>query len=292
MVMHMNQRAQFGPAGNSLSFEQRGYKSFADVPKYVVEMGLDTFEYQCGRGVNIGKESAAKLGALAAEAGITLSIHAPYYISLSSKDEQKRHNSARYLLQSAAAARAMGAKRIVLHPGSAGGQDRGQALALAQETLGYCLARLDGAGYGDLIFCPETMGKLGQLGDLEEIMELCRLDERLIPCIDFGHLNARSQGGVKTTEDYAHIVDTVKNRLGAERGRMFHAHFSKIEYTAGGEKRHRTFEDTVFGPDPRPLMELVARRGLAPIFICESDGTQAEDAAAMKRMYDEALKKL
>lgn len=252
-------------------------------------MGLDTFEYQCGRGVNIGQESAATLGTLAAEAGITLSIHAPYYISLSSSDEQKRKNSARYLLQSAAAARAMGARRIVFHPGSAS-PNRGQALALAKETLGYCLARLDEAGYGDLTFCPETMGKQGQLGSLDEVMELCELDERLVPCIDFGHLNARSQGGMKKTEDYAGVLDTIANRLGAERGRTFHAHFSKIEYTAGGEKRHLTFEDTVFGPDPRPLMELVARRRLAPVLICESDGTQAEDAAEMKRMYREAMK--
>lgn len=285
----MSERALFGPAGNSNSFAERGYKTYADIPKYTVEMGLDTFEYQAGRGVHIGAKSAAELGSLARQAGITLSIHAPYYISLSSLEEQKRKNSARYLLDSAGALLAMGGRRIILHSGSAGKQPRDQALSLAKETLAYCIAELDAAGYADMTLCPETMGKAGQLGSLDEVMELCALDERLVPCIDFGHLNARTGGGIRTKRDYAAILDTMNNRLGAERGRTFHAHFSKIEYTAGGEKRHLTFSDRVFGPEPLPLLELVAERGLAPTFICESDGTQAEDAAEMKAMYRQLL---
>lgn len=282
--------AKFGPAGNSLSFSERGYKSYADIPEYTVEMGLDTFEYQCGRGVKIKTENAKQLGELAAQAGIVMSVHAPYYISLSSSDEQKRRNSARYLLESAEAITAMGGRRIILHCGSTG-QGREQAMILARETLRYCMDSLDAAGYRDVTLCPETMGKVGQLGSLDEVMELCSLDERLIPCIDFGHLNARSQGGVKTRQDYADILDTIGDRLGTERLNIFHSHFSKIEYTAGGEKCHLTFADSFFGPEPLPLLELVAERRLAPTFICESNGTQAEDAAEMKRIYNEFLSK-
>ena len=283
-------RPFFGPAGTPLSFAEKGYKSYIDIPQYTVEMGLDTFEYQCGRGVRIKTENAKELGELAAQKGITLSVHAPYYISLSSTEEDKRKNSARYLRESAVAVRAMGGRRIVLHSGSAGKIPREQALALAKETLKYCLDVLDSEGYGDVILCPETMGKIGQLGTLDEVMELCLIDERLIPCLDFGHINARTQGDIKTKQDYADILDTVSSRLGTERARVFHAHFSKIEFTAGGEKRHLTFEDTFFGPDPAPLIELIAERGLAPTIICESDGTQAEDAAEMKRMYNELIK--
>lgn len=286
----MSKKVLFGPAGNSDSFAERGYKTYADIPAYTVEMGLDTFEYQAGRGVHIGADSATELGRLAAQSGITLSIHAPYYISLSSLDEQKRKNSARYLLESAQALKAMGGRRIILHSGSAGKQPRDQALRLAKETLQYCIRELDAAGYGDLTLCPETMGKIGQLGSLEEVMELCSLDERLVPCIDFGHLNARTGGGIQTKDDYAVILDTICDKLGSERGRTFHSHFSKIEYTAGGEKRHLTFADKVFGPDPLPLLELVVERELTPTFICESNGTQAEDAAQMKAMYQKLLK--
>ncbi len=281
----MKEFATFGPAGNSISFETMGYKSFEDIPKYTKEMGLDTFEYQCGRGVKIRTENAARLGALAADEGITLSLHAPYYISLSSLEEQKRTGSARYLLESARALKAMGGKRIILHSGSCGKQSREAALTLAKESLLYCIKRLDEEGFGDMTLCPETMGKIGQLGSLDEVMELCSIDERLIPCIDFGHLNARTHGGITGADDYAHILDTMENRLGHERMREFHSHFSKIEYTDGGEKKHLTFEDTLFGPDPMPLLRIVAERKLAPTFICESDGTQAEDARAMKTMY-------
>ena len=278
-------RALFGPAGNSDSFTDQGYSSYINIPEYILGMGLDAYEYQCGRGVKIKPESAAALGSLAAQHGIVMSVHAPYYISLSSLDGEKRLNSARYLLQSAEVVRAMGGRRIVLHSGSAGTQPRKQALALARETLRYCLERLDEAGYGDLTLCPETMGKVGQLGSLDEVMELCLLDERLVPCIDFGHLNARTQGSIQTREDYQGIIDVMKNRLGEERMRCFHVHFSKIEYTLGGEKRHLTFTDELFGPEPLPLMELIAERNLTPTVICESDGTQAEDAVLMKQMY-------
>lgn len=281
--------AIFGPAGNSESFFAMGYKDNSGVAEYVTKMGLDAFEYQCGRGVNISDKSAAAFGALAKSSGVTLSIHAPYFISLSSLEPEKRTGSARYFLESARAAAAMGAGRIILHSGSCGKQSREQALALARETLAYCLARTDEAGYSNLTFCPETMGKINQLGTLDEVIELCLIDERLIPCIDFGHLNARTHGGIKSKADYAAILDELKNRLGEYRYRNFHSHFSKIEYSEGGEKRHLTFEDRSFGPDPLPLMELVAERDLSPTFICESDGTQAEDAALLKEYYKNKL---
>ena len=281
----MTNRALFGPAGLPDSFLQKGYKTYTDIPKYTVEMGLDTFEYQCGRGVKIKTQNAAVLGELAKQAGVTLSVHAPYYISLSSPDEQKRKNSARYLLESAAAIAAMGGKRIVLHSGSVSGMAREVALGMAKETLRYCIGRLDAEGFSDVTLCPETMGKINQLGTVDEVIELCSLDERLIPCIDFGHLNARTAGGIKTKKDYEDILDNVENKLGKDRTKVFHSHFSKIEFSEGGEKRHLTFEDTVFGPDPFPLLEVIAERGYTPTIICESDGTQAEDAAIMKRHY-------
>lgn len=277
--------ARFGPAGNSDSFEKMGYKGSLDVPEYIVKMGLDHFEYQCGRGVNIGEEKARKLGELAKEKGITLSLHAPYYISMSSVEEAKRLNSLNYILSSARAVDWMGGDRIVVHTGSCGKISREEALKLAKDTMKLSLAALDEAGLGHVHICPETMGKVNQLGTLYEVMELCKLDERLIPCIDFGHLNAREQGWFKSLEDFERVFDTIENELGADRLRVFHSHFSKIEYTTGGEKKHLTFEDKVYGPDFEPVMEIVARKNCSPIFVCESDGTQAEDAKAMKDHY-------
>lgn len=277
--------AKFGPAGNSQSFFDLGYKGSLDVPDYIEKMGLDAFEYQCGRGVNIGLDKAEQLGRLAAEKGIALSLHAPYYISMSSVEEQKRLNSINYILSSARAVKAMGGNRIVIHTGSCGKISREQALALAIDTMKKAISALDDEGLSDIRMCPETMGKINQLGDLNEVLSLCELDERLLPCIDFGHLNARTCGGLSTNESFKEIFDSIENRLGISRLREFHSHFSKIEYTTGGEKRHLTFEDKVFGPDYEPVIELIAKKGCCPTIICESDGTQAEDARAMKDYY-------
>ena len=277
--------AKFGPAGSAESFKAMGYKSSLQIPEYLNKFSLDCFEYQCGRGVNIGEEKAKELGNVAKEKGIALSLHAPYYISMSSVEEEKRLNSVNYILASAGAVNAMGGDRIVVHTGSCGKISREKALSLAIDTMKLALDALKNEGLSHIHICPETMGKVNQLGTLTEVMELCKIDESLIPCIDFGHLNARDLGILKSKEDFEGVLNQIENDLGKDRLNIFHSHFSKIEYTTGGEKRHLTFEDTVYGPDFEPLMELVYKKGLNPTFICESAGTQTEDAKQMKDYY-------
>lgn len=277
--------AKFGPAGNSDSFKTMGYKHSLQVPEYIVKKGLDAFEYQCGRGVNIGEEKARDLGKIASERRVSLSLHAPYYISMSSVEEEKRLNSIRYILDSARAVNFMGGTRIVVHTGSCSKISREEALFLAIDTMKLAIKTLDDEGLSGVRICPETMGKINQLGTLEEVIALCKLDERLLPCIDFGHLNARTLGGSNSKEAYEKILDTIENELGQARLKEFHSHFSKIEYSQGGEKKHLTFEDRVYGPDFEPLMELIYKKNLSPTFICESAGTQAEDAKQMKDYY-------
>ena len=282
--------ARFGPAGNCDDFAAAGYKHSADMPVYAASFGLNAYEYQCGRGVRLSDDTAAALRMNAEAHGVQLSLHAPYFISLASDDPQKRENSIRYILESADAVARLGGDRIVVHPGGLGGLSREGATALACDTLTRAQTALDEAGLGFVHICPETMGKINQLGDLAEVMRFCAVDERFLPCIDFGHLNARTHGGIASKADYAAILDTLENAIGIERARQFHAHFSKIEYTNGGEKRHLTFADTLFGPEPAPLMQLIAERGFTPTFVCESAGTQTRDAKTLMILYEEAAK--
>ena len=274
----------FGPGGNSNSW---GNKKFPkDLPEYLKGFGLNGYEIECGRGVRLNEATVELLPKLAEENGIYITLHAPYFISLSSVEEKKRQNSVNYILESAKAARSVGAKKIVVHSGSCSKMTRAEAVYLAKGTLKNAQEALDEAGLSDIIICPETMGKINQLGTLDEVLELCTVDERFLPTVDFGHLNARTLGEIKTRGDYAKMLDSIENALGHERLSNMHIHFSKIEYTKGGEKRHLTFADTVYGPQYEPLMEEIHKRGLSPSIICESDGTQAEDAAAMKKYYD------
>ncbi len=277
--------AKFGPAGNSDSFSAK-YKASAQAPLFLKEMGLDCYEYQCGRGVKVSDKVAAELRKNAEECGIGLSLHAPYFISLSSVEAEKRDNSINYILQSCDAAMRIGADRIVIHSGSCSKMSREEALELAKNTLIRARQQAIEHGFESIHFCPETMGKTNQLGNLEEVMEMCLIDDTFIPCIDFGHLNARTFGGIKSIADYEQMLNLVENKLGSDRLKIFHSHFSKIMYTTpGGEKKHLTFEDNEYGPEFEPLMELVAKKNLSPTFICESAGTQAEDALTMKKSY-------
>lgn len=281
----MSDSPAFGPAGRAESFAAMGYKELAQVPEYLAGFGLDAYEYQCGRGVRTKAQTLEQMRVNAQRWPVRYSLHAPYFISMSSLEEEKRTGSVRYILESAAALRALGGRRIIFHSGSCGKQSREQALALAMDTMRLFVQAMDENGYGDMTLCPETMGKVNQLGTLEEVLTLCTVDARITPCIDFGHLNARTQGGLASKADYAAVLDRMAQVLDDDRAVHFHAHFSKIEYTAGGEKQHLTFADTVYGPQYEPLMELLYQRGLAPTIICESAGTQSEDAAAMSRYY-------
>ena len=279
---HMS--AQFGPAGNAEDFP---YKSSADAPRWLEELGLDCYEYQCGKGVHVGEQTARKVGQAAREHGIALSLHAPYFINLANPDPAALERTIGYIVGACQVADWMGAGRVVIHSGALMGRTRSQALEIALESLKQVVRACDEAGFGHLTLCPETMGKINQLGDLDEVLELCRVDERLIPCVDFGHLYARTLGALDGAEAMESILDRMEGMVGAERAGRFHSHFSHIEFTPnGGEKCHRTFaDDGGYGPNWEPLAAAVAVRGWSPTFICESAGTQAQDALEMKRCY-------
>ena len=275
---------RFGPAGLSDSYTVKKFDPQA-IAAHTAARGLTAFEYQCGRGVRLAADKADALGRAFAEQGILPSVHAPYYISMSSLEEDKRLHSIEYLLQSCALVKQLGGRRVIFHAGSCGKQSREAALEKALDTMERAVKACDEAGFGDCVLCPETMGKINQLGDLDEVLALCSVDKRITPCIDFGHLYARSLGGVATTADYEAILDKMAAALGDERARAFHSHFSRIAYTKGGEKCHLTFADTEFGPPHQPLLALLRQRGLTPTIICESAGTQAEDAAVLAACY-------
>ena len=278
----MIQRATFGPGGNSLSFIQEGHKSTVEAPGWVARRGLDAYEYEAGRGVSAGESVLAKIGQKAREHGILMSLHAPYFISLSGADPEKRLKSIDYIQKSLWAAELLGADTIVIHCGGAAKMDRREAMELSKDTLRRVI---EAVGDTPIHLGIETMGKLNQLGTLEEVLELCAVDPHYYPVVDFGHLNARNIGGYYTDADsYRRTFDTIANAMGDDVARYLHCHFSKIEYTSAGEKRHVTFEDTVYGPAFEPLAEAIVRDGLCPRIICESDGTMAEDALTMKKL--------
>ena len=276
---------KFGPSGNSESFYAAGYEHTEQAAKYVKDLGLDCFEYSFGRGVRMSESKAISIGDAFKEQNVELSVHAPYFINFSNPDDEMAAKSYGYVLDSANMAKLMGGKRIVFHPAAQGKAAREDAVVLAEERLKILRDYVYLNNLQDMIFCPETMGKLAQIGTVEEIVRFCKIDEIYTPCVDFGHINAREQGSLKTVDDYKSRLEYMIAELGYERMRHFHVHFSKIMYSAKGEVKHLTFADEIYGPTFEPLAEALKQLKLQPYIVSESDGTQAEDALFMKKVY-------
>lgn len=277
---------KFGPSGTPDAFYEAGGKHSVDLMKWIADFGLDCNEYQCARGCRVSADTAQKIGKAARENGVALSVHAPYYINFATEGE-KREQTIGYILQSLEVAKNLGATRIVAHTGACAKISREHAMALARQTMAEAVRRAREGGYEGIFICPETMGKINQLGTVEEVCDLCTIDEEmLLPTIDFGHLYARSIGVVEGYEAFGKVFDMMENALGHDRTKIFHGHFSHIEYTQnGGEKKHLTFADGGFGPDFAPIAQLLYERGYEPMLVCESAGTQAADALEMKNIY-------
>ncbi len=280
---------KFGPAGMCEMAAAEKIKSTERLMQWLGDKELNAFEYQCGRGVRLSAEKAELIKTAAKNAGITISLHAPYFISLASLEEEKRNNSVEYIRQSAEAVQMLGGNRIVVHPGGLSKMTREEARAIACETLRKAQNTLDEMRMSEIHICPEVMGKINQLGDLEDVITFCKLDDRFIPCVDFGHLNSRTAGSLQSTDDYIKVFDTLSNELGTERTKNMHIHFSKIEYSKGGEVRHLTFEDSVYGPEPETFIESIVKYGMTPTIICESAGTQTADSVAMLDLYKQKI---
>ena len=231
--------ALFGPGGNSLSFYASGKKSTVDAPKWIADFGLDCYEYQAGKGLFGSDETFKKIGEEAKNNNIRMSLHAPYYISLSGIETEKRLKSIDYITKSVKAAELMNAELIVIHTGSASKISREEAVTLAKDTM---TKALEAVGNTSVTLALETMGKLNQLGTLEEVLDICSIDKRLCPVVDFGHLNARNVGSLFTTvDDYRRVFNSIAEKLGDKYADTLHCHFSKIEYTNAGEKKHLNY---------------------------------------------------
>lgn len=279
----------FGPAGNSNSFYNEGHTSTIEAAKWTNERGLELFEYSFGQGYRMSTEKAIEIGKAFKNEGVELSIHAPYFINFANPDEEMYQKSLGYIKTGIKFMDAMGAKRFVFHPASCGKQTREDAIALMTKRFREFMPEIETLLGDDMYICPETMGKTLQIGTWKEIIDLCTISKKLMPTFDFGHINALTQGSLKTKDDFKEIFDYSFEKLGEERTKNAHIHFSKIEYGPKGEVRHLTFDDKLFGPDFEPLAQYLAENDMACHIICESNGTMAEDAKTMKEIYNERM---
>ncbi len=277
---------KFGPSGNSESFRLEGYSHTEEAASWVKNKGLELFEYSFGRGVIMSSAKANSIGEAFKREGVEISVHAPYFINFANTDDDMVLKSYGYVLDSAKKCKEMFGNRVIFHPATQGKLVREEAVELTKKRLEVLAGLIVDNGYEDMLFCPETMGKSAQIGTIEEIVEFCKIAPFYIPTVDFGHINAREQGSLKTVKDYEDRLSFMISELGYDKMLHFHVHFSKIMYSGKGEVKHLTFSDNVYGPEFEPLAVALKNLKLEPHIICESAGTQAEDSVIMKNIYN------
>lgn len=278
----MEYKVRFGPAGRPLTYKGPTEK----VGDYLTDHGLQAYEYQATYGVRVNKKSALKLKKNLKKNNILLSMHAPYYINLAAKKKEVLSRSIQRLVQSARAANWMKAYRIVFHPGFYTEYTAKEAMERFHRSIRVLNEQLETFDI-DYIFAPETTGKKTQLGSLPEIIEMCQEHDNFAPTIDFAHLYARSGGKIVNKEDYGRIFQLLEDELSID---TLHSHFTRIEYTDKGERRHHILADDNYGPPLEPLLEEIIERGWNVTIISETPFLD-EDALQMQKTYHQLLGK-
>ncbi len=276
-------KISFGPAGKPIGF--RGDTS--KVPEALREMGLNALEIQQVRQINIKKEQALIIREEAEKNNVILSMHGPYAINFSAEKQEVIEASQARLLKALELADWLGAYVVVFHPGYYGRREPRQALEVAIESLSIVAEEAKKKGIKAKIG-PEITGKKSQLGDLDEIIEIVKAIPNSMPVIDFAHLHARCNGCLEERKDYEKIFEKLESELGSNAFNPMHIHFSKIEYSEKGERRHHIFGDG-FGPKFIPLAQILIEQDIRAVIISESPILE-QDALKMKRIIIELLK--
>lgn len=270
---------RFGPAGRPIEFNG----SAKDACAYIKAEGLDAYEYQATYGVRISKQSASELKRKSIDEDVLVSMHAPYYINLSSNKDDVIERSISRLVHSAMVSEWMGAYRTVFHPGFYSGYSPKEAMEKCKNTIEKITEEIEALGIKNYCFGPETTGKRSQLGNLDEIIEICRSFDHFEPTVDFAHVYARSRGKLKNKEDYSLIFNKLEDELGLK---SLHSHFTHVEYTDSGERKHHSLEENEYGPPLQPFIEEIIESGWDLTIICETPLLD-KDALIMKGMYNQ-----
>ena len=288
---------QFGVAGTPVTFFTSPWAPDRErVPEWLSSIGLGALEIQCGHGVRLSEERAALLKVHASNCQIALSIHAPYYVSLTNPAQIER--SLVELTKCIMLARWTGADRIVFHLGSAR-ENRSASLQNALQALRRFQGENDTQG---ICLYAETAGKLDQLGSLEEVLAISSRVPGVKPCIDFAHLHARTHGSLTSDKQFDAVLENISREAGQAELQHAHFHMCPIEWGQRGEIRHRNFSERISSSEPwlfaeaaptsemylpryEPFLREVFRRRLTPRIICEST-SQDVDALLMSRFWN------
>ena len=271
-------RLLFGTAGIPLSTPHR---TTSNGIRRVRELGLDCMEIEFVEGFYLKKPEAEEIGFIASDLGVTLSVHAPYYLNFNAHEIRKIRASQGMLHKSVRLALLCRAKSVVFHPGFYLGASSGETYNIIKKGVDEVISALVDDEIGQVKLRPEVSGKKTQFGSLDEILALCREAPHLAPCIDFAHLHARS-GSFNSYDEFALVLDKVKGALGPDALDNMHIHISGIRYGKGGETSHLALSESDFKYEQ--LLKALKDLNVRGSIISESPKND-EDALILQKTY-------
>ncbi|MCR4881302.1 MAG: TIM barrel protein [bacterium] len=271
-------KLNFLTAGIPLKSVPRTYKkAFSDL----VEMGLDGIEIEFVRGVNISESNIKEVQELAEPNKMVLTAHAPFFVNLNSQEQDKIDASIARVIETARMAKTLGLFSIVFHAAYYMGMSKEETYQKVKQGFSQIMQVVYDEDI-NVFVRPETTGKATQWGDLDEVIRISKEYDKVLPCIDFSHLYARTIGQNNTYDEFCRILDTIGNELGDFALQNFHAHIAGIEFTPKGEKKHLNLPESEF--NYKDLLKVMKKFDIKGVVVCESPSIE-DDAAILAQYY-------
>ncbi len=299
---NINSEVRFGVAGFPLTFLNSDYrKKRENIFMWLKEIGLNWIELQNTYGVKMKDEQAHIYRELAEKFQIGISIHAPYYITLASADEDVVSRSKERILQCYELAIKLNSKRIIFHPGHFPGksiEERQEALEKIIYELNSLKSHLPAK---DIFLYPETAGKKSQIGSVSDIIAICKQVDYTRPCIDVAHVHGFENGSLTSQQSILDILQKIESELGRDILKQTHFHMYPVEVDHNGEKKHKAFDDIIecpqlslfdtelknrYYPLPEDFIGAIKMKNLTPVVVCEARDSQDYGAQLMKKLYE------
>lgn len=270
-------KLNFITAGMPIRTGKGSYTQAFDVLK---EMNLDGMELEFVHGVRMSDDNRIFVKEMAKNFVIT--AHGPFYINLNSKEEEKIEASVQRIIDTAAVAAQAGAFSITYHAAFYMGGDKETVFEQVKTQTKRIIDILENEKIKVWVR-PETTGKATQWGDIDEIINLSKEFEQVLPCVDFSHLHARSAGEYNTYDEFSKVLEKMGNNIGQYALENFHGHLAGIEYTAKGEKQHLNLENSDM--NYKDLIKVMKEFGVKGALVCESPNIE-DDCKLLKNYYE------
>ncbi|MEO0202392.1 MAG: TIM barrel protein [candidate division WOR-3 bacterium] len=246
----------------------------------ILDLNLDGMELEFVRGVKMKEEKAKEVYKISSINGLSISVHAPYYINLATSDKFKLENSYKFIFDSAKVGYLAGARNVVFHPGYYQSQDPITVHKKIKERIKELVKMLEDNGI-NIILRPETMGKPSQYGSIEEVIDLMEI-ENVKPCIDIAHLHARENGKYNNYEEILELFEKFPKKLIKD----IHIHYSGILYNEKGEKKHINLWEKESDMNYYDFIKVLIYLDVEGLVVSESPYMEI-DALLLKEVYEE-----